>query len=221
MKRNFIKSKGRNLSFRNVTVGSKFGIILSLVLVLFIIGTVIVGFMLDNVKSEIEAMERRAERAVNITEMGSLISAKSIRVFEYMEQQTSDVEEEYTARAQLIDTLETELEPNMNTEEEIALYEVLVELDDQLNRKFNEVVGYVRQGESEIAVRAASEADQIQLEAIENLEQLKILVEDDRKLAVKKALNSQAVALISLLTAVGISVIISIILMIIVSRKNC
>ncbi|SHM97266.1 methyl-accepting chemotaxis protein [Gracilibacillus kekensis] len=218
MKKLFSKSKRTKLRFSNLKIGSKYAFILSIVLALFIISAVVVGFLLQNIQTEIESMDRRGDRAVDVTEMGSLIRAKSIRVYQYMVDPSTEVEEEYTTRSELLDTLKEELRPRMNTDTEKALFEQMETLDDELNRKFNEVIGYMRQGEEEIATRTAEEANAIQLEAVQHLNQLTTIVNEDKALAARNAKNSQMIALTSLLIGIAISIVISIVLITVINR---
>ncbi len=206
-------------NFRNVKVGTKYGIILSIVLALFLISTAIVWYFLQNVESEIEAMERRGERSVNVTEMGSLLRAKSITIFQYIDNASTEIDEEYNARKEQFEELQEQLEPSMNTQAEMALFQQLSDLDDQLNRKFNEVIGYMRQDETEIATNTANEANQIAAEAVQALDQLKTMVNEQRILAAKNAKSSQIFAISVLAGSIAVSLIISVVLITVINRK--
>ncbi|WP_018931063.1 methyl-accepting chemotaxis protein [Gracilibacillus lacisalsi] len=210
---------GKLFDFKNLKVGTKYGIILSIVLALFLISTGVVWYLLQNVESEIEAMERRGDRSVNVTEMGSLLRAKSINIFQYVDSASTEIDEEYHARIEQFEALREQLEPSMNTEAEVALFQEMSDLDDQLNRKFNEVIGYMRQDEEEIAINTANEANQIAAEAVQALEQLKTIVNEQRVLAVNNAKSSQMFAIAVLVGSIVISLVISVILITVMNRK--
>ncbi|MFD2656953.1 methyl-accepting chemotaxis protein [Gracilibacillus thailandensis] len=210
---------GKLFDFKNVKVGTKYGIILSIVLALFLISTGVVWYLLQNVESEIEAMERRGDRSVNVTEMGSLLRAKSINIFQYVDSASTKIDEEYHARIEQFEALREQLEPSMNTEAEVALFQEMSDLDDQLNRKFNEVIGYMRQDEEEIAINTANEANQIAAEAVQALEKLKTIVNEQRVLAVNNAKSSQMFAIAVLVGSIAISLVISVILITVMNRK--
>ncbi|MGP4041395.1 methyl-accepting chemotaxis protein [Gracilibacillus sp. D59] len=206
-------------NFKDVKVGSKYGIILSIVLALFLISTGVVWYFLQNVQSEIEAMERRGDRSVYVTEMGSLLRAKSINIFQYIDNSSTEIDEAYSSRKEEFEALKEQLEPRMNTEKEIALFQQISELDDQLNRKFNEVIGYMRQDEVEIASSTAQDANQIAGEAVQALEQLKTVVNEQRILAAQNAKSSQMFAISVLVGSIAVSLIVSVILITFTNRK--
>ncbi|WP_231735259.1 methyl-accepting chemotaxis protein [Gracilibacillus massiliensis] len=218
MKSFFSKFKLKNLQFGNVKIGSKYGLILGIVLGLFAISTLIVGFFLQSVQTEIDAMDRRADRAADVTEMGSLIRAKSIRVYQYMDDPSSDVVNEFNERRELFDALKEELEPKMNTEEEKSLFSIISELDEQFNLRFSEVVSFVSQGDMNNAAHVAGSAINAQSQTVEQLDKLKTLVNEQRDIASDSATDSQTRALFALIIAIIISIIISIILITIVNR---
>ncbi len=165
-----------------------------------------------------EAMERRGDRAIDVAEMGSLIRAKSIRAFQYLNEPDSNLVEEYNERKALFEELEAEVKPKMNTEEEKDMFAIIVKLDDQLNQKFEELVSYMDQGEQAVAKTVARQADTAQWEAVQQLTALNELVNEQRDTAVTKAKQSQTTAFYVLVAAILISVIISIVLVTIVNR---
>src|SRR5690606_29494670 len=80
--------KEKRYSFNNQKIGTKYGIILGIVLGLFVFSISIVTFFTINIQSDMESMERRGADAVEVTELGSIIRAKSLRIYEYMNQPT-------------------------------------------------------------------------------------------------------------------------------------
>ncbi|SHM97294.1 methyl-accepting chemotaxis protein [Gracilibacillus kekensis] len=210
--------KLKKFRFNDVKIGAKYGWILGIVLALFAISTVVVGFFLQNVQSEIDAMDRRADRAANVTEMGSLIRAKSIRVYQYMNEPSSELVKEFNERRDLFNELRDDIEPTMDTEAEKSLFTIITELDEQFNLRFAEVVTFVSQGDLENAAHVAGSANDAQLQTVEQLDKLKTLVNEQRSLASESATDSQTRAIIALIIAIVISIIISIILIVIVNR---
>ncbi|ENH98374.1 methyl-accepting chemotaxis protein [Gracilibacillus halophilus YIM-C55.5] len=208
----------QKLKFNNVKVGSKYGIIVGFVLTLFVISAVVVWFFLQNINNDIEALERRGDRAMNVTEMGSLLRAKAVRVFQYVDNPSADLEEEYTSRSSQFSELKNQLEPKMTTDEEIALFNEIVDLEQQMNRNFNEVVTYMGQGEMGSADVVAENAHKAQSDAVTTLEELKTLVNEQRANAIEQAKRSETIAVIALIVAIAVSLVLSILLITIVNR---
>nr|WP_089740251.1 methyl-accepting chemotaxis protein [Gracilibacillus ureilyticus] len=191
---------------------------LGVVLLLFIVSTIIVALFLRDIESQIDALDRRGERAVSVTEMGSLIRAKSIRIYSYMDTPTKEIEAEFNERKELFDELKNVLEARMDTEQEKALFSEISRLDEEVNRSFNEIVGYMNQGEAGVASRVAIDANRAQMQAVDQLEELKLLVNEQREIAISNAKSSQFTAMLALFAATIVSIIVSVILLVLITK---
>jgi methyl-accepting chemotaxis protein len=214
-----MKKRKSQSKLNNLKIGTKYGIILSIVLLLFLVSTIIVSIFLKETGDQIDALDRRSDRAVDVTEMGSLLRAKGIRIYKYMETQETKVEEEYAERQEAFDKLEAKLEPTIDTKEERELMNQITALDNQVNESFEQIINYVKQGEMGIAGLKSIEATELQSQAVGLLDQLTELVGKQREDATIIAKNSQQVSIYVLYIAVVISIIISIGLIVVVSRR--
>ncbi|UOQ48327.1 methyl-accepting chemotaxis protein [Gracilibacillus caseinilyticus] len=219
------KEKGKSqkgwkrFKLNNISVGGKYGLILGIVLLLFLGAVVVSGFKLVMIGEEIDVMESRTDKALEVTEMGSLIRAKSIRVFSYMDHPSQEIEDEYLERQELFEQLQTKVKQQLKTDKEETLYNEIISLNDKLNRKFNEVIGYMRQGEGDTAQLAADEANEIQWNAVQLLDELTAVVNQDREANVAIAKNSQEAALITLILSALVSLVVSIVLIMLINRN--
>ncbi|KAB8125854.1 methyl-accepting chemotaxis protein [Gracilibacillus oryzae] len=213
-----MKKVFRKLRFNNVKIGTKYGIILGIVLFLFILSALIVYQFLRDIDTQIDAVDRRGERAVSVAEMGSLLRAKNTQIYAYLLESTPEVEAAFSERKDTFEELESALESRMDTEEEQELFYEIVRLDELVNRSFNEVVSYTKQGEEAVASAIAMDATNKQSQAVNLIEELKLLVNDQRDVAIDNAKASQLSSMIALFAAIIGSFIISIILMVIVNR---
>ncbi|WP_114352108.1 methyl-accepting chemotaxis protein [Saliterribacillus persicus] len=211
------RSKG--FKFRNLRIGSKYGLILGVVIGLFIISSIIVYLFMDKSNENIEAMDRRADRAIDVAEMGSLVRAKAIRVFRYIQEPEAIYTDEYNERKEALEVLEMSLEDKMDTAEEQALFDLVVKLDDQLNRQFNEIISMIGQGENGVAEMLGNDANQTQIDAVNALEELRLLVNSQRDSAYDQVETGQTAMLVAQGIAIIISVIVSLILIIYTTRS--
>lgn len=207
------------LSFQNARIGKKYGIILGIVLSLFIISAIIIIFSLQNIADDIDAVERRGDRASSVGQMGSLLRSKSARIYQYVLNPTTEVETEFNERNEQIIALSKELDSKMDTTEERELFDQFVELDMKVSSSFNEIIGYMRQGETEAAYGSAIDAHEAQAEAIPLIDQLQQLVDKQQEEAIEKAKSDQLIAIITLVASIIVSAIISILLIFFVSRN--
>ncbi|GAA0459954.1 hypothetical protein [Alkalibacillus silvisoli] len=93
----------------------KFGSALMIVFLLFGAATSIVAIQLSSMGEDIEAVERRGERSLNISEMGSLTRAKGVRIPAYAFNQDQSYVQEFENRVNQFDALAEEVEPRMDT----------------------------------------------------------------------------------------------------------
>ncbi|WP_163581460.1 methyl-accepting chemotaxis protein [Gracilibacillus saliphilus] len=206
------------LRFKNIKIGRKYGFILSVVLMLFIISTVIVGVLLNNIRSDIQSMEESEMNAVNATEMASLLRAKAVNFYQYMENPSSEIIDEFNESKDQIAALNAELEESMETNEQKELYQQAAVLDKSFNNEFEEVVSYINSGNENLAASRAENAKELRLQAVEHIDELKELLHSEMEEVSSRAKESQKVVLTSLFIAIVVSLIISIILISLVNR---
>lgn len=103
--------------WNNITIGWKYGIALMIVFLLFAIASAMVGYLLDQIGKDIDALERRGERAVILTEMGSLTRGKGARVVSYALNQDPTLIDEYEVRRKNFNALQADVAPRMDTPE--------------------------------------------------------------------------------------------------------
>lgn len=172
-----------------------------------------------NIADDIDAVERRGDRASSVGQMGSLLRSKSARIYQYVLNPTTEVETEFNERNEQIIALSKELDSKMDTTEERELFDQFVELDMKVSSSFNEIIGYMRQGETEAAYGSAIDAHEAQAEAIPLIDQLQQLVDKQQEEAIEKAKSDQLIAIITLVASIIVSAIISILLIFFVSRN--
>ncbi|RSL29475.1 methyl-accepting chemotaxis protein [Salibacterium salarium] len=187
--------------WNNIKIGQKFGIALSITILLFIISTIIVSIQLDNVEEDIGAMERRAERSVNITEMTSLFRSKDARIADYIVSEEQPLLDEYETRQTEFNELQNTIEPKMNTEEQQALFSQIQENDQQANDIFlNELVPALDAGNIEEAERLRTQTIELRAQTNDLLDNLRTIVDEERLASVNDA---KALASLSFWTLIG------------------
>ncbi|ENH96145.1 methyl-accepting chemotaxis protein [Gracilibacillus halophilus YIM-C55.5] len=216
-----IKNLRAWLSFRHLKVGKKYGLILLIVLSLFLISTIVVSLFLQDINNEIETLERRGDRAVDVTKMGSSIKSKSIIVHQLMNDENSssdEITQQYNEQDQAFQELADAIKPRMNTEEENRLFSEINRLNDKVNQNFDEAIQFIESGDRAAAEIVAMRTTQIQNSASRYVQQLEDIVNNQRGVAVDNATQSQTTAFIVLIVAIAVSIVISVLLIMLVSR---
>ncbi|MDX8045547.1 HAMP domain-containing methyl-accepting chemotaxis protein [Gracilibacillus sp. S3-1-1] len=210
--------KWNNFHPNNVKIGKKYGVILSVVLALFVISTIVVSFLIQTVKNEMDVMEQRGERAVLVTEMGSLMRAQSVRMVQYMNDPSADKVEAFNQSKQQFLFLAQELTGEMNNEEEQELLDSIILQALDYNVSFDEIVINGEEGNADTVAHHVDRAHRIQENTVLALDELKEMMNEQRVAAANEAKHSQTLVLIALIIAIIVSFIISILLIIIVNR---
>lgn len=207
------------LKLRNVNIAWKYGLTLIVVFILLGISTAIVSALVNGIGDNIDALERRGDRAIKINEMGSLTRSKGIRVINYAQDPSQSYIDEFEERRESFNTLEADVRSKMDSEKELALFDQIVAMDKELNDIFIEqIVPATQKGEESAAQRLVQDADTIRSETVDLLEELRAVVNDQRMNAVTQAKESQQLTFIILLTSVGASMLIGGLIVYFISR---
>src|SRR5690606_504912 len=202
------RQKKKFSSLQNLKLGSKYSVVLGTVIALFIISIGIVSFFMLQMQNNIEAMERRAERAVEVTELGSLIREKTSQLYMYMDNQNPEVLETYEAAKSEYNEIEGRIAEQLNSEEVERLYNQIHFASGEVDRQFETVIDLIDQGEIEEARTAATTASLVQTASLDAVENFKNIVYDD----MQTANNHVNQALFTTWIVLGIGIVVSIIL---------
>lgn len=177
--------------WKNLRIGLKYGIALGLTVVLFAISAGIIYMSLLDIKTNIEKLERRGERAIKVTQMASLFRTKDIRIADYILFKDVKYINEYEQKRAEFRRLQEDIKPKMDTEELKKLYQQISENDEKIHQIFvNNIVLAVKKGDNTEIVSLREKTSQLRAESTDFLEKLRSVVNEERALAVKNAKNS-------------------------------
>ncbi len=204
---------------RNVKIGTKYGIALSITLILFIISAVVIFIEVNHIKKDMEAVEKREERTDQVTEMASLFQKKDIGIVDYINTTEHVYIQEFKETHEAYNALEDRFKKNMDTKEENQFFELIATNDNKVSELFlNEIVPAVQQGD-ELAVKVGrQEARSLSVETSEVFDELRELIKQQREDALLQANQSLDRSIIVLVISIIISIILSAIIIYIVNR---
>ena len=172
-----------------------------------------------NIQSNMETMEHRGANAVEVTELGSIIRAKSLRIYEYMNQPTEMIIEGYNENNQRYQSIYEQVVKNLSSENEMGILERIHEANQEVDRQFDFVVKLMDQGELTVAETSADIANQVQQGAIRDVDTLQQMVSDKRTKAGSSAMASLQLTIYVLLIGLIISTTLSIIIITVLNRR--
>lgn len=210
----------RNGLFNNLSIAKKFGFTLLILLLLFILSSGVVAKLINDMGDSVEALERRGDRALSITEMNTLTQGMGQRMANYVHYSTESYAVEFENQYQRFQELLEEIEASMDTEEQQQLITEVRNNNQAIYEKFNnEVKPAVENVDFVTAKRVALDVNNMQLESVVVLDILHDIVNKERDAAVNTAKDSQSMTSITLIISVAISVLIGSVLVFVISRS--
>ena len=208
-------------SFRNFTIGWKYGLVLLIVLLLFITSSLFVGKMISNMGHTVKDLEQKGDRAIAITDMGSLFRAKSIWAVNYAGLQNSSYvsQIEFEFIQEEFDEIKISLQDKLNTIEQEELFTLVEQIDTQFNNLFyREIIPVIDSKDQSSLYTLVSRSNELRNGMQETLEQLRESVNEERTLANKQVDDSIQFTYSILIITMIISVLIGLFLIILISR---
>ncbi|MGF2617860.1 HAMP domain-containing protein [Rossellomorea vietnamensis] len=206
--------------FKDAKIGTKYSMVFGFAMLLMIISAIIIYFEVKSVKEEISAVERRGERAVDITEMASLFRTKDIRIADYVSTGDSSFIQEFEEIRADYNEIEGKIKTQLNSEEEENHFKKLSELDKEANDLFTAVIiPAIQRGDELKAASARQQAREIRGGAIQNLDQLREIIYGKRDKAVLEAERALNQLLMILPASILISLMISAVLFFFINRN--
>ncbi|MEZ7794407.1 methyl-accepting chemotaxis protein [Niallia circulans] len=213
--------KGVNSRFpklNNIAIGWKYGITLLFVFALLTITTILVTTRLIHINNSIEQLNKTDEKALIITEMGSLTREKSLSILNYLDYQNPTYVDEFQVISTKFNEYEKEIKKDIRNKDEKALFDEIVDRNNQMNDLFLEQIIPAIEANDRSAVNSLSLTNTtIRNRTITALNKMQEQVQVSRTEAAEDAITSGSVAtktlIISMITALligtGLIIIIS------------
>lgn len=209
----------KKAKWSNIKIGTKYILAFSVSIVLFLVAGFMIFNQLKNVQGDMEALERRGDRSIDLTEMGSLLRTKDIRVADYVNFESQDLIKQFEERRETFNELEAQIRPKMDTEEQKKLYDRIVLNDKKMNDLFmNELVPAVDEKGASGATVIRNQIGSIRTETVNLLQELKGIVNEERQLAIQQAKDSLAKSVLTLLISIVAAAVVGTILIMFVNR---
>jgi len=111
-----------------------------LAITLFLIAGIIVFFQLSLINKNVDKFEEDTIRTQDLSDLSSLIQTKDVQIADFMITKSSKYIDEYEVVLDQFNELVTELEPNMVTEKQQNLFNLILDYDSQMNDMFAEII---------------------------------------------------------------------------------
>ena len=127
------KLRFKRLNFRNVSIGSKYGLTLAIVFILIGFSTAVVMTFINLIGTEVTHLDDKSTRAIEITELGSITRSKSISVLAFDSDGHTQYITEYEEQKETFDSLSTKLSGQMETDKQQELLDIVIANDTEMS----------------------------------------------------------------------------------------
>ncbi|MGJ7034233.1 methyl-accepting chemotaxis protein [Anoxybacillus eryuanensis] len=214
-------------SKQTMTIGKKYGIVFSFATLLFVSVFIFVFLLVNNLTNVVKQVEQKSDQAILITDIGSLFKQKYIVITDYMTNPRPETLWQYNDLTDQFNKKMKQLEPHMNTEEAKVIYNSTISIENQLNELLYKtiqpiVLMYRDRGEQIDIFQVISfqnKAATIRDMSIEKLDILRKIVVDDRSTLTTKMNDTIAKNIFMMIATVIVAIVLSVISLIVVSRK--
>ncbi|UOQ85150.1 methyl-accepting chemotaxis protein [Gracilibacillus salinarum] len=218
MMKNKAKRQPRRFRLKNMKIGRKYGLIQTIILLLFLGATIYVSMLLQTLNSNMDVMRDEAERVATVTELDALIREKGEKIYEYMYQPDKSIVDTFTEVDKQTMELRNSLQPSMDTAEELELFNTIAEMDDQISTNFQKIVDYHNEGSDNNARIYADQAGYYQSITVENIAKLKEIADQTQATAIQHVNEDKEEVLYTLIISFAVAFIVGFVLFIIMNR---
>ncbi len=150
----------KSFKWKNINIGVKFGMVLLVTVILFMVSIGIIFKSLIDIENNIKTLESRANNALDITRLETIIKSKDTLVSDYVHFQEEDVIRKFNEEDKLFKELITQIEPLMDNDDLKIAFKMVNSNNEDINNLFiNEIVPLIKQdrkGEAIVLRKRAS-----------------------------------------------------------------
>jgi methyl-accepting chemotaxis protein len=194
------------LRWRNLKIGLKYGIALSITIFLFVLASGLLTISFIQIKDSVSEIEVTAERSIDLTQMSSLFRAKDIIILDYSNTPRESLISEYEEIEKEFTDLQTQIEPKMDTNDLKFIFDLIKRNNKQLDDGFkNDIIPNMQQGKRDEAIAGIVKISGPRTSTIQLFDTIKVEVDKVRARKISSAYenidNSTRILVISIILA--------------------
>ncbi|QTM98503.1 HAMP domain-containing protein [Sediminibacillus dalangtanensis] len=210
----------KNGKWKNITISRKLLLQAFLTIGLYLTAAVIMGSLLISLVKDIHHIKLQEERAVQMTEIGSLIRSKDIRIADYITFLRSEDQQEYRQLRNSLNEKIEEVSSAVADTPAAGTFQQIEKNNQKIDKLFvDNVVPSVVRGDTSIYTDARLEISSLRNQNVELLDQLKAEVQADSNKLISIAENRIRTGMISMAAVVLIVSIVSAGMAILIARS--
>lgn len=205
---------------KNLPIGWKYSLVFMLTIGLFGGSAIIVSFFIKDIGDGIDEVETSSNRALEITEMGSLTRAKGLYIISYFHEANQVYVDQFEARSKEFNDIKDIVGQQLHTNVQKALFDDIVANDSEINKVFNNYIkNAVKNGDPASALAFVTQVNDLRSETVSLLDELKKNVNKEREKTISEAREKQGHTYVTQLVFLVLSIVLGTILIIWLSIK--
>ncbi|WP_106495042.1 methyl-accepting chemotaxis protein [Lentibacillus sp. Marseille-P4043] len=226
MKKNKIKKPKSNKktekvrNWHNMKIGKKYVTVFMLTAILFLIAGGIVYLQLYKGQQDIDAVDRRSARTNDMSKMAELIQAKDVQIADFIITGNEKYVDEFKKYQEQFNTLESKIEPKMDTDKQKALFSEIQKADQKINDMFlNDLTAAINSGQNYMTQSLRDQSSTLRMKNTERMSELMQIVNQSQTKAVQSAKSNMTYSIVTLAVAIVLAIGAGVLLMIVISRR--
>ncbi|WP_371817679.1 methyl-accepting chemotaxis protein [Amphibacillus sp. MSJ-3] len=212
------KQRFGKFGLHNLSIGWKYGSVLIFIFILLVISTMLVSASIKEAKKDMEILNSQADRAILTIELSDLIQSKGLSAMGYVQFGSESHLDEFEAKNEEIAELLTQLDALVVGDQQISLYNEIMDHNQQLDDMFYEEIITLDKDDEKVMRLYSNRYNNLTATTSLYLEYLRDLMIESRDLAAENASSSQNFAQIVLVSSMVISFVIAFIIIVLISR---
>lgn len=213
------KKKKKSSIWRNLSIGNKYGLVSIVSILLFLIASGVVFLSLQAANGQLDAQDRRSERAILIDEINAILLEKDLTVVDFVEYKSNTYREEYESLMDRYSQLVNSVKPRLGSNQTEIMTQIEANNEQMDSIFYDDVVPAVSSRSDNEATSARSQFAALRAETQELSTDLRQSVVNDYNQAYQNTKLAFTSVISSLVVGLAIVVIISMVLLFFISRS--
>lgn len=207
------------LNWQNISIGSKYLTTFSLTAILFLCAGIIVFIQLSTAERDITIIEDESIRSNKIAQLALFIQTKDVQIADYIITQDQKYLDEFDNLSQQFTEIENELEQELVTDQQQALFNQIVVNNRTIDDIFlNKVMSVFENDQQHLASSLRDQSNLVTASTVDLVNRLIDIAHEEQSVAVENANNSLSSSILILIIANLLAIGLGILIMLLISR---
>lgn len=219
-KKNKKEKQNNRQFFGRLHIGQKYGFVLAVVILFFIIASAFVGIVLNELSTDMDNLDKRGEQALILEEIGSVVQAKDMMISDYIFTKDERLIDDFEAKNKEFEELSQQVAGAMKARERAAIFQQISSSNEEINELFYETtIDAVKEEKDNVILYSRVRSADIRSATVEYIQKLQEDLKGEYAASVAKAKSEAEQALMILVVSILAAVVVSTLLIWLIGRR--